>query len=112
MSQGDHHHFLWLRPEAQIEVLTPISPHIELGTLDVTMELSTQVNIFKELPFQSNLFLKKIVTSLNSVVDVEIMSSDWLNVTLNLQSECLISALYSHKCAKKYINIKCYYTTS
>ncbi len=44
MSQGDHHHFLWLRPEAQIEVLTPISPHIELGTLDITMELSTQVN--------------------------------------------------------------------
>jgi len=43
MSQGDHHHFLWLRPEAQIEVLTPISPHIELGTLDITMELSTQV---------------------------------------------------------------------
>jgi hypothetical protein len=43
MSQGDHHHFLWLRPEAQIEVLTPISPHIELGSLDVTMELSTQV---------------------------------------------------------------------
>ena len=53
-----------------------------------------------------------VTLNLNSVVDVEIMSSDWLNVTLNLQSECLISALYSHKCAKKYINIKCYYTTS
>ena len=46
MSQGDHHHFIWLRPEAQVEVLTPISPHIELGTLDITMELSTQVWIY------------------------------------------------------------------
>ena len=43
MSQGNHHHFVWLRPEAQTEVLIPISPHIELGSFDITLELSSQV---------------------------------------------------------------------
>jgi hypothetical protein len=62
MSQGDHHHFLWLRPEAQIEVLTPISPHIELGTLDITMELSTQVK-----PETRNIMLEATFSLLNFI---------------------------------------------
>ena len=43
LSSGDHHHFLWLRAESEITVNLPIAPHIERGSLDVTVELSCQI---------------------------------------------------------------------
>ncbi len=42
-TSGEHHHFLWLRPESEVEVLTPIAIHAQGGSVDVTMQLSTQV---------------------------------------------------------------------
>ena len=43
LSQGDHHHFIWLRPESETEVYIPIAIHVEQGPVDVTLELSTQI---------------------------------------------------------------------
>ena len=39
---GDHHHFLWLRPESEVEVLLPIAIHLQQGTVSATLQLSTQ----------------------------------------------------------------------
>ena len=43
LSEGDHHHFIWLRPESETEVYIPIAIHVEQGLVDVTLELSTQI---------------------------------------------------------------------
>jgi hypothetical protein len=43
-SGGDHHHHLWLRPESEVEVHTPIAIHVQHGFVDVPLELSTQVH--------------------------------------------------------------------
>ena len=53
LSSGDHHHFLWLRAESEITVNLPIAPHIERGSLDVTVELSCQiVKVSQELTIE------------------------------------------------------------
>ena len=43
LSKGDHHHFIWLRPESETEVYIPIAIHVEQGSIDVTLEISTQI---------------------------------------------------------------------
>ena len=43
LTSGDHHHFVWLRGESEMAVLMPIAPHMERGSLDVTVELSCQI---------------------------------------------------------------------
>ena len=40
---GDHHHFIWLRPETETEVYIPIATHLEQGSVEVTLEISTQM---------------------------------------------------------------------
>ena len=40
---GDHHHFIWLRPETETEVYIPIAIHLEHGTVEVTLEISSQL---------------------------------------------------------------------
>ena len=44
-SSGDHHHFLWLRPESETEIYMPIAPKVERGEIEVNIELSTQMTI-------------------------------------------------------------------
>ena len=43
LSKGDHHHFIWLRPESETEVYMPIAIHMESGFVDVTLEISSQI---------------------------------------------------------------------
>ena len=43
LSKGEHHHFIWLRPGSETEVYIPIAIHVEQGSVDVTLELSTQM---------------------------------------------------------------------
>lgn len=43
LTQGDHHHFIWLRPGTETVVYVPISTHVEQGLVEVVLELSTQI---------------------------------------------------------------------
>lgn len=43
LSQGDHHHFLYLRPDSEFAVLMPIAPHVQSGLMEVTMMVTSQV---------------------------------------------------------------------
>ena len=43
LSSGDHHHFIYVRGESEVEVHLPIAPQVEQGTIDVTIELNTQI---------------------------------------------------------------------
>ena len=40
---GDHHHFIWLRPETETEVYIPIAIHPDHGSVEVTLEISSQL---------------------------------------------------------------------
>ena len=40
---GDHHHFIWLRPETEIEVYIPIAIHPDHGSVeDISKVTSTE----------------------------------------------------------------------
>jgi len=43
LSSGDHHHFVWVRGESEVEVHLPIAPQVEQGTIEVVIELNTQI---------------------------------------------------------------------
>jgi CD109 antigen len=43
LSKGEHHHFIWLGPESETEVYIPIAIHLEQGSVDVSLQLSTQI---------------------------------------------------------------------
>ena len=43
MSSGDHHHFVYIRGESEVEVHLPIAPQVEQGEIDVVIELNTQI---------------------------------------------------------------------
>lgn len=44
----DNHHFVWLRPESEIEVYTPIAIHLEQGFIEVALDLNTQILTVKQ----------------------------------------------------------------
>ena len=43
MSSGDHHHFVYIRGESEVEVHLPIAPQKEQGEINVVIELNTQI---------------------------------------------------------------------
>ena len=43
LSSGDHHHFVYIRGESEVEVHLPIAPQKEQGEIHVTIELNTQI---------------------------------------------------------------------
>ena len=43
LSSGDHHHFVYIRGESEVEVHLPIAPQVEQGEIDVVIELNTQI---------------------------------------------------------------------
>ena len=43
LSSGDHHHFVYVRGESEVEVHLPIAPQVEQGDIDVNIELNTQI---------------------------------------------------------------------
>lgn len=43
LTEGEHHHLIWLRGEAETAVLLPLAPRVEQGEFSVTVELSTQI---------------------------------------------------------------------
>ena len=42
-SSGDHHHLMFVRGESMIDVHLPIAPKVDLGSITVTVEMSSQV---------------------------------------------------------------------
>ena len=43
LSSGDYYHYVWLRPEGGLEVRVPVAIHLEMGTVDINLEFSSQV---------------------------------------------------------------------
>lgn len=49
LSSGDHHHLVWVRGESEVEVHLPVAPQVEQGTINVNIELNTQIMSSKQM---------------------------------------------------------------